>query len=80
MCSSDLGLNQISIVTGRGKRALEDHFDVSYELEHQIKGTDKEKYLVGIRRLIDECNFSYTRQVEMKRPGPRHPLRSAADR
>ena len=62
----EAGLNQISIVTGRGKRALEDHFDVSYELEHQIKGTDKEKYLVGIRRLIDECSFSYTRQVEMK--------------
>lgn len=62
----EAGLNQISIVTGRGKRALEDHFDVSYELEHQIKGTDKEKYLLGIRRLIDECSFSYTRQVEMK--------------
>ncbi len=62
----EAGLNQISIVTGRGKRALEDHFDVSYELEHQIKGTDKEKYLVGIRRLIEECSFSYTRQVEMK--------------
>ena len=62
----EAGLNHISIVTGRGKRALEDHFDVSYELEHQIKGTDKEKYLVGIRRLIDECSFSYTRQVEMK--------------
>lgn len=62
----DAGLNEISIVTGRGKRALEDHFDISYELEHQIKGTDKEKYLVGIRRLLDECSFSYTRQIEMK--------------
>lgn len=62
----DAGLSEISIVTGRGKRALEDHFDISYELEHQIKGTDKEKYLVGIRRLIDQCSFSYTRQVEMK--------------
>jgi UTP--glucose-1-phosphate uridylyltransferase len=60
------GLSQISIVTGRGKRSLEDHFDISYELEHQIRNTDKEKYLVGIRRLIDECSFSYTRQVEMK--------------
>jgi len=60
------GLNQIAIVTGRGKRSLEDHFDISYELEHQIRNTDKEKYLVGIRRLIDECSFSYTRQVEMK--------------
>lgn len=29
----DAGLNEISIVTGRGKRALEDHFDISYELE-----------------------------------------------
>ncbi|HEY0287073.1 MAG TPA: UTP--glucose-1-phosphate uridylyltransferase GalU [Pseudomonas sp.] len=60
------GLTEISIVTGRGKRALEDHFDISYELEHQIKGTDKEKYLVGIRKLIDECTFAYTRQTEMK--------------
>ncbi|MDB6143883.1 MAG: galU [Pseudomonas sp.] len=62
----DAGLSEISIVTGRGKRALEDHFDISYELENQIKGTDKEKYLVGIRRLLDECTFSYTRQTEMK--------------
>ena len=50
----DAGLTEISIVTGRGKRALEDHFDISYELENQIKGTDKEKYLVGIRKLLDE--------------------------
>ncbi|WP_447809250.1 UTP--glucose-1-phosphate uridylyltransferase GalU [Pseudomonas putida] len=62
----DAGLNEISIVTGRGKRALEDHFDISYELENQIKGTDKENYLVGIRRLLEECSFSYTRQTEMK--------------
>ena len=62
----EAGLREIAMVTGRGKRALEDHFDISYELEHQIQGTDKEKYLVGIRRLIDECSFSYTRQVEMK--------------
>ena len=62
----DAGLNEISIVTGRGKRAIEDHFDISYELENQIKGTDKEKYLGGIRRLLSECTFSYTRQIEMK--------------
>jgi UTP--glucose-1-phosphate uridylyltransferase len=62
----EAGLTEISIVTGRGKRALEDHFDISYELENQIKGTDKEKYLVGIRKLMDECKFSYTRQTEMK--------------
>jgi UTP--glucose-1-phosphate uridylyltransferase len=60
------GMHEIAIVTGRGKRAIEDHFDISYELEHQISGTSKEQYLNDIRRLIDECTFSYTRQIEMK--------------
>jgi len=62
----EAGVNNIGIVTGRGKRALEDHFDVSYELEHQISGTSKEKYLADIRNIIDNCSFSYTRQTEMK--------------
>lgn len=62
----EAGLTEIAMVTGRGKRSLEDHFDISYELEQQIRDTDKEKYLVGIRRLIDECSFAYTRQVDMK--------------
>ncbi len=60
------GMNNIAIVTGRGKRAIADHFDISYELEHQISGTSKEDKLEGIRHLINECVFSYTRQVEMK--------------
>jgi UTP--glucose-1-phosphate uridylyltransferase len=34
----DAGINTMAIITGRGKRAIEDHFDISYELEHQIKG------------------------------------------
>ncbi len=73
----EAGLSEIGIVTGRGKRSLEDHFDISYELEHQIRNTDKEKYLVGIRRLIDECTFAYTRQVEMKGlPGKEHAITS----
>jgi UTP--glucose-1-phosphate uridylyltransferase len=62
----EAGLTDIGFVTGRGKRAIEDHFDVSYELEHQIAGTGKEKALEGIRSLINRCSFSYTRQVEMK--------------
>lgn len=62
----EAGIDQMAIVTGRGKRAIEDHFDISYELEHQIKGTDKEKYLADIRNIIDTCIFSYTRQIEMK--------------
>jgi UTP--glucose-1-phosphate uridylyltransferase len=62
----EAGMNMIAIVTGRGKRAIEDHFDISYELEHQIVGTTKEKMLADIRNIIDKCTFSYTRQVEMK--------------
>ncbi len=60
------GIENMSIVTGRGKRAIEDHFDISYELEHQIKGTSKEHYLTEIRSVITKCTFSYTRQIEMK--------------
>lgn len=60
------GIRGMAIVTGRGKRALEDHFDINYELEHQIAGTGKEELLTGIRKIIEECTFSYTRQVEMK--------------
>ena len=60
------GLKQIAVVTGRNKRAIEDHFDINYEMEHQINGTDKEQYLTGVRSLISECTFSYTRQIQMK--------------
>lgn len=62
----EAGLHTMAIVTGRGKRAIEDHFDISYELEQQIKGTSKEHLLDEIRSLVDQCTFSYTRQVEMK--------------
>lgn len=62
----EAGLKEIAIVTGRNKRAIEDHFDISYEMEQQILGTDKEEYLKGIRHLIDGCSFSYTRQIQMK--------------
>ncbi|GMU46475.1 MAG: UTP--glucose-1-phosphate uridylyltransferase GalU [Pseudomonadales bacterium] len=60
------GLDEICFVTGRGKRAIHDHFDISYELEHQIAGTDKESYLVGIREIIQRGRFASTRQLEMK--------------
>jgi UTP--glucose-1-phosphate uridylyltransferase len=59
------GLTQIGFVSGRGKRAIEDHFDISYELEHQIAGQERESLLDDIRRVIAECTFSYTRQSEM---------------
>ncbi len=60
------GITGMAIVTGRGKRALEDHFDTSYELEHQIAGSDKESLLSDTRSIIDTCSFSYTRQIEIK--------------
>ena len=62
----EAGLFEIAFVTGRGKRTINDHFDISYELEHQIAGSDKEQYLVGIRSIIDRAVFSTTRQREMK--------------
>ena len=60
------GIHGIAVVTGRGKRALEDHFDINFELEQQIAGTGKEELLTEIRHIIENCTFSYTRQVEMK--------------
>ena len=62
----EAGMNGMAIITGRGKRALADHFDINYELEHQIAETDKEELLEQIRHVIDNCTFSYTRQIKMK--------------
>ncbi len=62
----EAGMKNIAFVTGRGKRAIEDHFDVTYELEDQISGTSKEGKLDSIRELIDQCTFSYTRQTHMR--------------
>jgi len=62
----DAGMKEVAIVTGRGKRALADYFDTNYELEHQIAGTTKEELLTDIRKVLNECRFSYTRQTEMR--------------
>lgn len=62
----EAGMTDIGVISGRGKRSIEDHFDISYELEHQIAGSSKEALLDDIRRVIDTCTFSYTRQIEMK--------------
>lgn len=62
----EAGLTEIGFVTGRGKRAIEDHFDTNFELEHQIAGTGKERYLDSVRKVIDRASFSYTRQGEMR--------------
>ena len=62
----EAGMDTMAIVTGRGKRAIEDHFDRSYELEHQIYGTSKELLMKDIRDIVNNYTISYTRQVEMK--------------
>ena len=63
--ASDAGMDIMAIITGRGKRALVEHFDISYELEHQIKGTSKEALLKTTREVMDKCIFTFTRQTEM---------------
>ena len=60
------GITNMAIVTGRGKRAIEDHFDINYELEQQIRGSDKESLLAETRTIMQRCVFCYTRQVAMK--------------
>lgn len=62
----DAGMSEMAFVTGRGKSAITDHFDFSYELETQIRGSGKEEYLSSIRSVLDSASFSFTRQREMK--------------
>ncbi|MEE4280149.1 MAG: UTP--glucose-1-phosphate uridylyltransferase GalU [Halieaceae bacterium] len=62
----EAGMTTCALVTGRGKRAIADHFDISYELEHQIAGSSKESYLDSIRHVLDKGIFTMVRQREMK--------------
>ncbi|EGG95623.1 UTP--glucose-1-phosphate uridylyltransferase [gamma proteobacterium IMCC1989] len=64
--SLEAGLTEVGFVTGRGKRAIADHFDVNYELESEIKGSSKEQYLSSIREVMEKGKFSFTRQTEMR--------------
>ena len=59
------GISNMAIITGRGKRAIEDHFDYSFELESQLRGTNKEYYLKEIKSLIEKASFTYVRQTKM---------------
>ena len=56
------GIEDIIVITGRGKRAIEDHFDLSFELEENLKESGKEKLLHEIRRISELANFCYVRQ------------------
>jgi len=58
------GCDQIIIVTGRGKSAIEDHFDVSYELEHMLEERGKTDLLEIVRKISDMIYIAYVRQKE----------------
>jgi UTP--glucose-1-phosphate uridylyltransferase len=58
------GIESVIIVTGRGKSAIEDHFDVSFELETLLRERGKEDDLRLVRQITDMVRFSYVRQRE----------------
>jgi UTP--glucose-1-phosphate uridylyltransferase len=57
-------MTNIIIVTGRGKSAIEDHFDVSFELEHLLETRGKRELLASVRSISDMIDVSYVRQKE----------------
>lgn len=58
------GIEQVIIVTGRGKNAIEDHFDISFELEHLLRERNKTQLLSEVRRISDMVDVTYVRQKE----------------
>ncbi len=57
-------IHNVTIVTGRGKNAIEDHFDVSYELERVLEARGKEDQLKEVQQISNMINVSYVRQKE----------------
>jgi UTP--glucose-1-phosphate uridylyltransferase len=60
----DSGITNITIITGRGKNAIEDHFDVSWELEQVLSSRGKKDVLAEMRRISNMVNVTYVRQKE----------------
>src|SRR5437763_1077237 len=58
------GVDNIILVTGRGKNAIEDHFDVSVELESFLEARGKREQLAEVRKISNLINFAYVRQGE----------------
>lgn len=58
------GITNVVIVTGRGKTAIEDHFDVSFELEHLLESKGKDRLLETVRGISDMVDIAYVRQKE----------------
>jgi len=63
------GIHEIIIVTGIGKRTIEEHFDPSYELEHELKLRGKEDLLEEVQKLEKAARFVYVPQNEAKGDG-----------
>src|SRR5258707_13224254 len=63
------GCNQVIMITGRGKQAIEDHFDVSYELERILEARGKTDLLQVVRQISDNIHVAYVRQEEALRLG-----------
>ncbi len=62
--AADSGIEEIIIVTGMGKTAIEDHFDISFELESLLKEKGKKQLLKMIREISDRVTYAYTRQKQ----------------
>lgn len=60
------GIEEIIIITGRGKRSIEDHFDKSYELEDTLLRKNKLSILEEVQKISSMVNISYVRQKEPK--------------
>ena len=60
------GIRDILIITGRGKRTLEDHFDRSFELESELRDKGKHEQLAEVRAIADMADIHYVRQGEAK--------------
>ena len=58
----EAGIEEVIFITGRGKRAIEDHFDYSFELEHNLVEKEKHSLLEEVRKIGKLAKFSYVRQ------------------
>ena len=74
------GLAEIILVTGRNKRAIEDHFDAAFELEYYLQDRGKLEELAQIKTISELASVSLCAPEGAARAGPRHPLRPAAGR
>jgi len=60
------GMSTMAMVISKYKKSIEDHFDRHTDIEDNISGSSKEELLSEVNSLINNCTFSYTRQLEMK--------------